>query len=276
MTQTLIEQLGNVAIIGAGTMGSALCQGLCENIGADPSRITVSNRGVAKLSSLADAFGVRTTTDNAAAVTGANTVFLAVKPQVLPSVAAELARVGLPASTLFVSVAAGISTAKLSEMLNGAAQVVRVMPNTPLTVGAGVAGVSGGAQCDAANVALVCEVFEHMGGSVDVPEDKQDVVTALSGSGPAYFELFLQTMANAGVELGLDYESSLKLALKTMGGTARLIDVTGQDLAQAIQAVSSPGGTTVAALDAMRAARVEEAIASGVFAAAQRSKELGE
>lgn len=275
MTQRLIQQLGDVAIVGAGTMGTALCSGLVERIGVDPARITVSNRTPDKLEALADNFSVHVTTNNAEAVFSADTVFIAVKPQVLPDVAQGLAR-ALQSQTLVVSVAAGVSTAKLAELLDGAGQVVRVMPNTPLTVGAGVAGVSGGRHCLESNVALVCSVFDRLGGSVAVPEDKQDVVTALSGSGPAYFELFLQAMANAGVELGLDYDSSLELALKTMGGTARLIEATGQDLAQAIKAVSSPGGTTVAALDAMRAGHVEEAIANGVFAAARRSGELGD
>ena len=273
MTDTLAQSLGRIAIIGGGNMGSAVCAGLLGIPGVQPGAVTVANPGEDKRLALQQRFGVGTVASAAQALP-ADTVFIAVKPAKVADVAAELAAAGL-GEALVVSVAAGVSTARLSEALGGAQQVVRVMPNTPLTIGAGMSGVSGGAGCSAQGVELVRQVFSSMGGAVVVPEDKQDVVTAISGSGPAYFELFLRAMARQGEQLGLDYDSSLQLALNTMYGTAALLKQTGQDLDAAIKAVSSPGGTTVAALGAMAEHGVEEGIAAGVAAAAKRSAELG-
>lgn len=273
MDNALSGSLGRVAIIGGGNMGSAVCAGLLGIPGMQPEHITVANPGEPKRRLLEQRYGVRTV-ESAAQALPADTVFIAVKPAIVPQVAAELAQAGL-GGALVVSVAAGVSTAKLSAALGGAEQVVRVMPNTPLTVGAGMSGVSGGQHASAQNVELVRSVFEQMGGAVVVPEDKQDVVTAISGSGPAYFEMFLRGMARQGQELGLEYESALQLALNTMYGTAVMLRQSGQGLDEAIKAVSSPGGTTVAALGAMEQAGVEQGIAAGVAAAAKRSAELG-
>ena len=255
-------------------MGQAIIAGLLRIEGVSPDSVSVGNPSQEKRQLVAQKYGVAAFEDNAATLP-ADTVFLAVKPAKACSVASELAAAGLK-DALVVSVAAGVSTAKLAEALGDrAARVVRVMPNTPLAYGAGMSGVSGSTHASAEDIALVRDVFASMGGAVVVDEDKQDVVTAISGSGPAYFELFLQSMAKAGASLGLPYADSLELALKTMLGTAKMIDETHQDLDAAIKAVSSPGGTTVAALDAMRAAHIESAIADGVTAAARRSKELG-
>lgn len=269
----LASRLGRVAVIGAGNMGSAICAGLLRSCGVEPTAVTMANPGQDKRQRVAQDYGVAAVERNADALP-ADTVFIAVKPAKVAAVAAELAAAGL-GDALIVSVAAGVSTAALEDALGDKARVVRVMPNTPLTVGAGMSGVSGGAYASAVDVELVRDAFAAMGGAVVVDESKQDIVTAISGSGPAYFELFVQCMAKAGVELGLDYDSSLELALKTMLGTAKMIDATHQDLDEAIAAVSSPGGTTVAALDAMRAGHIEQTIANGVTAAARRSKELG-
>lgn len=269
----LAAKLGRIAIIGAGNMGTAILAGLLGSCGVDTTAVTVANPGQEKRQHVAQTYGVTAVERNADALP-AQTVFLAVKPAKIAGVAGELAAAGLEGA-LVVSVAAGVSTANLEAALGGKNRVVRVMPNTPLTVGCGMAGVSGGASANAADVELVRDVFAAMGGAVVVDESKQDVVTAISGSGPAYFELFVQSMAKAGASLGLDYDSSLELALKTMLGTAQMLNETHQDLDEAIKAVSSPGGTTVAALDAMRAGHIEQTIASGVEAAARRSKELG-
>ncbi len=269
----LAQRLGRIAVIGAGNMGQAIVAGLVGAGSIDPSCITVANPGQEKRHLVAKTYGVATVEDNAQALP-ADTVFIAVKPAKVADVAACLANAGL-GDALVVSVAAGVSTQALTDALGGASRVVRVMPNTPLTVGAGTSGISGGAHTPDADVRLVRDVFARMGSAVIVPETQQDVVTAISGSGPAYFELFLQSMARAGQDLGMAYDQALELALGTMYGTAKMLMETGQDLDAAIAAVSSPGGTTVAALDAMRSSRVESAITSGVNAACRRSKELG-
>lgn len=269
----LASRIGRIAVIGAGNMGQAIIAGLLGIDGIEPSAVSVANPSLEKRQYVAQTYGVATFEDNVDTLP-ADTVFLAVKPAKACEVASQLAAAGL-GDALVVSVAAGVSTAKLAAALGGCARVVRVMPNTPLTIGAGMSGVSGGTHASEADVELVREVFASMGGAVVVDEGKQDIVTAISGSGPAYFELFVQSMAKAGESLGLAYEDSLELALKTMLGTAKMIDETHQDLDAAIKAVSSPGGTTVAALDAMRAGNIETTIAAGVAAAARRSKELG-
>lgn len=269
----LAQGLGRIAVIGAGNMGQAIIAGLLGIDGIEPSAIRVANPSLEKRQHVAQTYGVAAFEDNVA-VLPVDTVFIAVKPAKVPEVASQLAQCGL-GDALVVSVAAGVSTAKLAGILGASARVVRVMPNTPLTVGAGMSGISGGAGASLEDVELVRSVFASMGGAVVVEEDKQDIVTAISGSGPAYFELFVQSMAKAGESLGLAYDDALELALKTMLGTAKMIDETHQDLDEAIKAVSSPGGTTVAALDAMRAGNIETTIAAGVAAAAKRSKELG-
>ena len=244
VTETISKRLGSVLIVGGGRMGTAICAGLLNIEGMTPARITVANPGEAKRVALSSEYGVNTVADATAALP-ADTVILAVKPDVVCEVARSLSEAGLR-DALVVSVAAGVSTDKIAAALGGNAQVVRVMPNTPLLCGFGMSAISGGADA--------------------TPE---------TGSGPAYFELVVETMARSGEKLGLDYDTSLELALQTMYGTAALIDKTHQDLPAAIEAVSSPGGTTVAALDAMRSAGLAEALDKGVAAAAARSKELG-
>lgn len=267
-----VARLGKVLIVGGGSMGQALCAGLVR-MGVACDDICVANPGPAKREAVAAAYGVRTVPDACEALP-ADTVFLAVKPNIVCDVAARLSEAGLK-DTLVISIAAGVSTAKLEACLLQTVPVVRVMPNTPLVVGRGMSAVSGGSRARAEEVALVRDVFASMGHALVVDEDKQDIVTAVSGSGPAYFELFVETIARSAEELGLPYDTARELALQTMYGTAALVDETNADLPAAIEAVCSPGGTTVAALDAMRARHIEEALDEGVKAAARRSAELG-
>ena len=273
MSMTTASRLGRIAIIGGGNMGQAICAGLLCVEGLQPSSITVANPGAEKRSLIASRYGV-CTVENCVDALPADTVFLAVKPAKVPEVLEQLAGAGFD-DGLLISVAAGVSTEKMSSYVSPQVDIVRVMPNTPLTCGAGMSALSAGAGTSQERVELARQVFALMGEAVIVDEGMQDIVTAISGSGPAYFELFIQCMAKAGGELGLDESIAQKLALSTMAGTAKMIACTGQDLDQAIKAVSSPGGTTVAALDAMRAGGVCEAIEAGVKAAAARSKELG-
>lgn len=272
VAEAMTARLGKVLIVGGGSMGQALCAGLVR-MGVARDDICVANPGLAKREAIEAAYGVCTVSDAREGLP-ASTVFLAVKPNVVCDVARQLDAAGATGS-LFVSIAAGVSTAKLEECFSAPVPVVRVMPNTPLIVGRGMSAVSGGAHASADEVGLVRDVFASMGHAVIVEEDKQDIVTAVSGSGPAYFELFVETIARSAEKLGLDYETARELALQTMYGTAALVDETKADLPAAIQAVCSPGGTTIAALDAMRAGQLEQAIDDGIAAATRRSAELG-
>lgn len=255
-------------------MGTAIAQGILSIPGMSRDSIIIANPGKEKRERIQSELGVRTVE---AAQDGmpARCVILAVKPNFIPQAIDSLQAGGIDASTLVISIAAGVSTAKIEGMLGIDAPVVRVMPNTPLTCGCGMSAISGGAHVAADDLVLVQSLFAQMGKAVVVDEALQDVVCAVSGSGPAYFELFAQRIALTAQELGMPYDVALELAMQTMLGTAQLIDQTGQSLEDAIDSVCSPGGTTLAALDAMRSAGVEDAIASGVKAAAARSKELG-
>ena len=273
-----LRQLGRVLIIGGGRMGSAILAGMMASGAVDPSDVTVANPGAEKRERLSALYGVSCVAD-ASEASNPDTCILAVKPQVLRDVLAGLVASGCSdgpfAPRLVISVAAGISTDAIGAFLPGSA-IVRAMPNTPLTVGRGVVGVSLGAGVSEETGALACAVFERMGDAVVVDEELQDAVVAVSGSGPAYFALFAKALAEAGTELGLPAELSARLAIGTMAGTAALLEETGTTPDELIEAVSSPGGTTIAALDAMRAHGVEEAIVSGAHACAARSKELGD
>ena len=274
MRNTIANELKPVLIVGGGRMGRAIAQGILHIDGMSADMLTVANPGLEKRTENERDLGVRTVADAASGMP-ARCIILAVKPAKVPEVAASLVDAGIDASTLVVSIAAGIATSKLASMLGNDIPIVRVMPNTPLVCGCGMSAVSAGAAASEADCELVCALFASMGRAIIVDEREQDVVCAVSGSGPAYFELFAETIAQSAVELGMDYKDALQLVMQTMLGTARLVIETGQSLPDAIDAVSSPGGTTVAALDAMREAGLQEALRDGVKAAARRSKELG-
>ncbi len=274
MENTIVNGLGTVLIVGGGRMGQAIAQGLLRIDGMSADALTIANPGQEKRDRIEREFGVRTV-ENAASGMPARCVVLAVKPAKVPEACSALVEAGIDASTLVISIAAGVSTSKIADLLGADIPIVRVMPNTPLVCGCGMSAVSGGAAASAEDCELVRSLFASMGQAIIVDESEQDVVCAVSGSGPAYFELFAEVIAQSAVKLGMDYEDARDLVLQTMLGTARLVIEMGQSLPDAIDAVSSPGGTTVAALDAMRGAGVEEALEDGVNAAARRSKELG-
>ena len=273
MSGKTAEALGHVLIVGGGNMGQALCAGLLRIEGVRSAAVTVAEPGEEKRASIEVALGAATVASAEQALP-ADTIIIAVKPNVVPSVCRQLAQAGIGGARV-VSIAAGVATAKLEAALPQGTPVVRVMPNTPLLVGQGMSAVCGGSQAGEGDVQLVREVFASMGRAVILSEDKMDAVTALSGSGPAYFELVCETLARSAEELGIPYETGCELAVQTMLGTAQLLEQTGQSLPSAIEAVSSPGGTTVAALGAMREGGIEQALDAGVKAAARRSAELG-
>ncbi len=273
MSRDIAAALGTVLIIGGGRMGQTICAGLLQIDGIVPQSVCVANPGEEKRRFIEETYGVRTV-ESCTQGLPADTIIIAVKPKFVTQVAQELAEEGIP-NTRVVSIAAGISTSSLASVLGNELPIVRVMPNTPLQCGFGMSAISASSSASEDDCELVRELFSHMGRALIIDEEFQDVACAISGSGPAYFELFCETIAREGERLGLDYETALELSLQTMYGTAALIDTTHQSLPEAIEAVSSPGGTTVAALDAMRSAGLEEALRCGVRAATRRSKELG-
>ncbi len=268
------SRLGSILVIGGGRMGQAMLAGMIDSAGISAADVTVANPGEEKRRNIELQFGVRCVAD-ASQAPNPDTAILAIKPQVLPQVLSALVQTKTFSPKRIISVAAGISTSTISSYFPDA-YVIRAMPNTPLMVGQGMVGVSVGENTPESEGELACELFRCMGDAVLLDESLQDGVVAISGSGPAYFALFVSALAQAGTSLGIPADLSLKLASATMAGTATLLDCTGKSPDELIDAVSSPGGTTVAALDAMRQSGVVEAISSGVTAAARRSKELAQ
>lgn len=266
-------ELRAITVIGGGRMGEAIIKGLIDSGTVSASAFTVVEPDAARREALSSAYSIRATDDGPGAVSGADIILLAVKPQVITDVVTALAP-GI-GSALVISIAAGISCARLEALLSPAARVVRVMPNTPAMVGSGMSVVSGGSEASAQDLELVVALFSAIGDAVALDERYQDAATAISGSGPAYVALFIDALARAGVRQGLSRDLAETLARKTLSGTVDLLEGTGMHPQQLIDGVSSPGGTTIAAIEALEAGGFRTSISSAVSAAVKRSKELG-
>lgn len=262
-----------LVVVGGGKMGEAIAAGLISSGVLEPSAIAVAEPSAERRDVFAR-HGIRAVADAHEIAPGAEVVLFAVKPQVIDAVVAHVAD-DISAGTVVVSIAAGIPTARLESLLPAGTAVVRVMPNTPAMVGAGMAVVSGGSNATPEQIESVRSLFEAVGEALVLPEEAQDAATAISGSGPAYAALFIDALAEAGAAQGLARDVAEALAIQTFAGTARMLSVTGMQPQELIDGVSSPGGTTVAALSALEAGGVRPAISAGVAAAVKRAKELG-
>ncbi len=263
----------SLAIIGGGRMGEAIAAGLVSSGMLEPASIAVVEPAEARRA-VFERHGMHVAADGHEVVIAAETVLFAVKPQVIDAVVAHYADDITP-ETLVVSIAAGITTARLEALLGPGIPVVRVMPNTPAMVGEGMAVVSGGRSAIPAHVERVLALFEAVGESTVLAEPLQDAATAISGSGPAYVALFVDALADAGVAQGLDRATAEHLAVQTFRGTAALLETSGMSPAELVAGVSSPGGTTVAALQVLDEGGMRRIIADAVEAAVRRAKELG-
>lgn len=262
---------GRVAIIGAGVMGETLLSGMLR-AGRRPEQITISDRSADRLAQMGSTYGVAVPRA-AEAVAGASTVVLAVKPQDMDTVLEQI-RDHLQPGAVVVSIAAGITTAHLEERLPEGTPVVRVMPNTPSLVDEGMAAVSGGIHCDAHHMWVAQDLMRSCGRVVTVAEDQQDAVTAISGSGPAYIFYVVEAMTEAGVLLGLPRATATELVVQTLYGAATMLKETGEHPTVLRERVSSPGGTTIAALRELDDHKVRAAFLTAIEAAARRSAEL--
>jgi pyrroline-5-carboxylate reductase len=262
-----------IAFIGAGNMAEALIRGLIAARVFPPERILASDVQPDRLRFCAESLGVGAAGDNAQAAAGADIVLLAVKPQQMSTVLAGLAMQASP-EKLFVSIAAGVPTTRIERELGGQPRVVRAMPNTPALVGAGAAAVCKGRYATDDDLAAAQTVLGAVGVTVRVEEELLDAVTALSGSGPAYICYVTEAMIQAGVAAGLTEALARTLAIQTVLGTARLMVETGDDPAALRRKVTSPGGTTEAALNVMAARNLTEIFREAIAAAARRGREL--
>lgn len=263
--------VATIAIIGAGVMGETLLAGLIR-AGWPASDITASDRRAVRRAELEQRYGVATAS-NADAAAAADTVVLVVKPQDIGEVIPEIAehvRVG----TLVVSLCAGVTTAQLEAVLPEGVPVVRVMPNTPAQVSEGMAAISAGSHASAADLEHAVALLEAVGKAVVVPERYQDAVTAISGSGPAYLFFVAEAMIDAAVLLGIPRDTATLLVTQTMVGSAKLLAEGGEHPTVLRERVTSPAGTTAAALRQLEERSVKAAFIAAMVAARDRSAEL--
>jgi pyrroline-5-carboxylate reductase len=262
-----------IAILGLGRIGESLLAGLLSSGWRTADEIVVTARREERAAEARERYGVRATLANAEAAAGAALVVVAVKPQDIDALLGDVGGLLSPDQTV-LSVAAAITTATIEARLSENVPVVRAMPNAPATVHEGMAGICAGAHAGEANLALAEDALRHLGDVVRVPERAMDAVTAVSGSGPAYFALLAEAMIEAGILLGLSREISTELVTQTMLGTARLLRDEKIHPVELRERVTSPGGTTIRAIQELENAGVRAAFFSAIQAAMERSREL--
>lgn len=260
-----------VAIIGAGVMGETLVSGLMR-AGRRAEEMLLTERRPERAAELRERYGVEVVS-NSVAADKADTLLLVVKPQDMAEVLEEMAP-HLSTSTLVVSLAAGITTGFVESHLPDDVPVIRVMPNTPALVDEGMSAISRGSHCDEAHLLEAEALLSAVGRVLRVPEKQQDAVTAISGSGPAYIFFVVEAMIEAGVHLGLPRSTSTELVLQTVVGSAKLLRETGEHPTVLRERVTSPGGTTAAAVRELEDHKVRAAFLTAMEAARDRSRAL--
>jgi pyrroline-5-carboxylate reductase len=264
-----------VAFVGAGNMTTALVRGLLGAGLCEKGRVIASDVNQAQLDGLHQTQGIGITTDNAFAVRDARIVVLAIKPQVFPKVLPELAR-AIDKTALVISIAAGVPIAVIEAQLPTGTRVVRAMPNTPALIGMGATAIAAGGHATAQDMELALRIFNSVGRCVKVDEHLLDAVTGLSGSGPGYAFVMIEALADAGVNMGLPRAEAQLLAAQTLLGAAKLVLESGEHPGQLKDRVTSPGGTTIAGLQALENHGMRSALIDAVEKATLRSKALGQ
>ncbi len=261
-----------IGFIGGGAMAEAIIGGMMDAGLVKAEQVRVYDISNARLAVLKEEYGVEGCAMNE--LTGwANVLFLAVKPQTIGGVLTELEGT-VPSDTVVISIAAGITIKRLEAHLPNVA-VVRVMPNTPVFVNAGMAALAMGTYADEETASFAKAIFDAVGRTVVVAESAMDAVTGLSGSGPAYGFVMIDALADAGVRVGLGRQDAILLAAQTLYGAAKMVLETGEHPAVLRDRVTSPGGTTIAGVHVMEQQGVRGALIDAVIAATERSKEIG-
>lgn len=261
-----------LSVIGGGVMAEAIVSCLITQKIYDAKHILISEPQPQRRDFWQQQYGVQVTTDNGDAML-AKTVILAIKPQILELVAQELP-LNNHSFPLVISILAGVTLQRLESFFKGCS-VVRVMPNTPATVGAAMSAIALSPQVTSQQQEIVSQIFSAIGEVVTVPEYLMDGVTGLSGSGPAYVAIMIEALADGGVAVGLPRAIAQKLAIQTVLGTAKLLQESTMHPAELKDRVSSPGGTTIAGVTALEKGGFRAAAIEAVQAAYQRSQELG-
>ncbi|HYE21397.1 MAG TPA: pyrroline-5-carboxylate reductase [Tepidisphaeraceae bacterium] len=265
-----------LGIIGAGQMAEAIVRGVIRGGLFEAGQMIAADVSDARRDVFHKELGLAVSAENADVARQSKAVLLSVKPYQMAEVLAGIGRVMAP-GTLVISIAAGVKAASIEKHLGAAHawRVVRSMPNTPMLVGEGMVAIAAGTHATPADLAAARRIFEASADVLDVREDQIDAVTAMSGSGPAYFFYFVEAMIKAGQELGLSAEQAHKLASKTCLGAGRMLTLSADSPEELRRKVTTPNGTTHAAIVAMQGKGLGDIVAEGVRAAERRSKELG-
>ena len=265
-----------LSILGAGNMAEAIARGVIAKKVFSPAQIIAADPVEVRRTLFSDQLHIKSVSDNAEAARDAKVLLLSTKPYQMKD---ALAPVGaaMNDSTLVISIAAGITSRAIVDALGGGKKwrVIRTMPNTPMLVGEGVVGMAKGEHATAADVETARRIFEAAAVVIDVPEDKIDAVTALSGSGPAYFSFLVESLVRAGVEMGLKPEDAATMAIKTAAGAGKLLTSSTDSPAELRRKVTTPGGTTHAAISYMESKDLGQTIVDAIKAAEARGRELG-
>jgi pyrroline-5-carboxylate reductase len=264
-----------IGVIGAGKIGAAIARGVVRAGVVAKGQVMASDVSAPLRQAIADELGIDATPENGALCDFADIVILAVKPQIVDGVVREIAN-KLGSTKLLVSVAAGVPLSRIEANLAPGARVVRVMPNIPCVVGAGAAGYAAGAHATGKDLEHVGLILNSFGIAMPVEEKYLDAVTGLSGSGPAYVFLFIEALADGGVQAGLARDVALKLAMQTVYGAARMALESSKHPGELKDEVASPGGTTIAGIYALEQRGFRGTVMEAVVSATKRSYELGQ
>lgn len=262
-----------LAVIGAGRIGESVIGGLLDAKSIHPGNIIATARSQPRLDRLEKAYGIRTTTDNLAAVREADLVIIAVKPQMVVDLL-PLIKSGLTPNHLLISVCAAVTTALFERGLDGPIPVVRAMPNTPCFVKQGMTGVCGGKHATPEQLELTKKIFQGIGRCVVVEERQMDAVTGLSASGPAFIYMVIESLAEAGVKVGLPRAIATELAAQTVLGSAQMVLETGDHPALLKDQVTTPAGCTIDGILEMEEGGLRVTLIKGVVRAVRRASEL--
>jgi pyrroline-5-carboxylate reductase len=272
MTNVLAKR--RIGFIGAGNMAEAIIRGLLESGTMAPEHITAADVVPERLAFMETTYRISTTSDNAALVKGSDILVLAIKPQVAGQV---LAHIGphTDDSKLLISIVAGLTTATMTAALGPGTRIVRTVPNTPVFVAEGMVSLASDGPARAEDYAVARAIFSPVGRVISIEEKHMDAAIGVSGSGPAYGFVMIEALADGGVKMGLPRPVAYELAAQTLLGAAKMCLESGRHPGQLKDMVTSPGGTTIAALHKMEAAGVRAALMDAVEAATRRSEELG-
>lgn len=266
-----------LGILGAGNMAEAIVRGVVGKSLFQSSQIIAADPVAARRELFEGRMGVRCVTDNAEVARQSNIILLSTKPYQIIEALAPVGAV-MSEQTLVISIAAGVTSRAIASALGGKKswRIVRAMPNTPMLVGEGIVGLAAGAGATGQDVALARRIFAAAADVIEVNEDKIDAVTALSGSGPAYVYFLVECMIRAGVEMGLSPGDAKTMAVKTVVGAGKLLAASSDEPADLRRKVTTPGGTTEAAINYMTNKNWPQVVVEAIMAAERRGKELGQ